>query len=180
MTVTLPASLPAGVRGPTAFLALRRSSVTVTFGAKAGAALSGSSLTVSVGPGILAEYGGATGVSVPLGDVPALAVAALQRPTATSTGATTSQLESFLLSRPGFPQDLAGEIRLLGNLHDVLPVPVPSGLTQTSTSISGAPAVVLSLAGVATGVVWEHGDVVQTVGGLLDQQDLLGVARQLG
>lgn len=181
MTVTLPTTLPAGVDATPRFLALPRSSVTVTFDAAAGPSLAGSSLTVTFGPGVLAEYGGSGALTGALVDVPALAVATMQRPTATSTGATVAQLESFVLGRPGFPSRLAQEIRLLGNPEKVLPVPVPSGMTETQTSVAGSPAVLFGAAGgAASGVVWEHDGIVRTVGGLLDQQDVLDVARQLG
>ncbi|MGH9086503.1 MAG: hypothetical protein ACRDYZ_00030 [Acidimicrobiales bacterium] len=188
MTVALPTTLPAGVQGPPTYLALQRTTATVAFDAAAGPTLDGSTLTLDVGPGILAEYGGAlgdtggSGQTAGFSGIPTLAVATMPRPTATSTGATMTQLESFILGRPGFPQALAQEIRLLGNLQAILPVPVPSGVSETSTTVAGSTAVVLSVAGgTASGVVWEdHDGAVHTVGGVLDQQDVLGVARQLG
>ena len=181
MTVALPTALPAGVTGPPSFLAMPRSSVTVTFDAAAGPALAGSSLTLIVGPGVLAEYRGTTTFTSELGNLPMLAVATMQRPSATSTGATVAQLESFVLGRPGFPRSLAQEIRLLGNPEKVLPIPVPPGMAEFQTSVAGSPAVVFTAAGgTASGVVWEHDGVVRTVGGLLDQQGVLDVARQLG
>ena len=181
MTVALPTTLPAGVDATPRFLALPKSSVTVTFDAAAGPSLAGSSLTVTVGPGVLAEYGGSGALTGTFADVPALAVATMERPTATSTGATVAQLESFVLGRPGFPRSLAQEIRLLGNPEKVLPVPVPSGMAETQTSVAGSPAVLFgATGGGASGVVWEHDGIVRAVGGLLDRQDVLGVARQLG
>lgn len=184
-TATLPERLPAGVAGPPRFLAVRQGSATVTFSAAAGPALAGSTLTVAIGPGILAEYGGALDALGGTGgrrQVPTLAIASLQQPTVTSTGATTAQLESFVLERPGFPVALAQEIRLLGDLQKTLPVPVPPGVTDTPTTIAGVKAMVLSVAGgSASGAVWEdHDGTVHTVGGLLDRQDVLDVARQLG
>jgi hypothetical protein len=181
MAVELPATLPAGVQGSPWFIAVPQTSVTVTFNAAAGPSLAGSTLTLTLGPGVLTEYRGTSIETGALGNVPTLAFATMQRPTATSSGATVTQLEDFVLSRPGFPQDLADGIRLLGNLKDVLPVPVPSGIRETSTAIAGSPAVLLSAdGGAATGVVWEHDGIVRTVGGLLDQQDVMDVARQLG
>ena len=104
------------------------------------------------------------------------------RPVATSTGATTSQLESFLLSRPGVPPDLAEEIRLLGNLQITLSVPTPSGATESSVVVNGQPAVLLGEGGgLASGVIWEDAQgIVHTVAGPLDQEDVLDVARQIG
>lgn len=181
MTVALPTTLPTGVQGPPSFLALKASSVTVSFDAKAGPSLAGSTLSVSIGPAVLAEYGSVDLATGALGQIPALVVGAMHRPTATSSGASTTRLEAFLLGRRGFPRDLAMEIRLLGNLKHVLPVPIPAGMTQTSTSVGGSPALGISAAGgSANAVVWEHGDVVRTVGGPLDDQDVMDVARQLG
>lgn len=181
MTIDLPSTLPNGVQGTPKFLAVATSSVNVTFDAAAGPSLAGSTLTLTVGPGVLAEYGSATLGLGGVGKVPTLVVATLDRPIATSSGATVTQLEAFLLGRPGFPKDLAQEVRLLGSLKDVLPVPVPSGVTETTTSVTGSPAVLLSAeGGVANVVVWEHDGVVRMVGGLLDNQDVIDVARQLG
>ena len=181
MSIALPASLPPGVSRVTTYVAVPASRVTVAFDAKAGPPLAGSTLTLSLGPALLAEYGGTNEVTATSGQIPALVVGDMQRPTATSTGATTAELEAFALSRRGLPQALAQEVRLLGNLEHVLPVPVPPGLTQTSTSVDGSPAVYLSLAnGTAGGVVWEHDHVVQVVGGLVGQQEVMDVARQLG
>ena len=180
MSITLPTSLPPGVSRVTTYVAVPASRVTVAFDAKAGPPLAGSTLSLTLGPALLAEYGGANAVTAS-GQIPALVVGDMQRPTATSTGATTAQLEAFVLSRRGFPQALAQEVHLLGNLEHVLPVPVPPGSTQTSTSVGGSPAVYLSLAnGTAGGVVWEHDHVVHAVGGLVDQQEVMDVARQLG
>jgi len=65
-------------------------------------------------------------------------------PVATSTGANTAQLESFVLSQPGIPSDLAQEIRLLGNLQTTLPVPTPPGAAESSVVVNGQPAVLLA------------------------------------
>lgn len=188
MSLALPSSLPAGVSGPPEFMTESGTSVTVTFDDRAGSQLAGSTLTLTIGPGLLAEYGGDIGTGSNTSgsggtlNVPTLVVGAAQRPTATSTGATTSQLESFVLSRPGFPQQLAHEIQLLGNPRSVLPIPVPSNVGESSTSVNGSPAVALSVAGgAATDVVWEdQNGIVRTVGGLITQSDALDVARQLG
>lgn len=180
MSISLPATVPTGVGSVTTYVAVPAAKVTVTFDSTAGPSLAGSTLTMTLGPAVLAEYGAAATTATP-GGIPALAVGAMRRPTATSSGATTTQLEAFVLSRPGFPQGLAQEIRLLGNLDHVLPVPVPPGVAQTPSSVDGSPAVYLSLAdGTAGGVVWERGHVVEAVGGLLGQREVLDVARQVG
>jgi hypothetical protein len=152
-----------------------RVSATVTFNSRA-ANLVGSSVTIDVGPGVLAEYsgGGASGG-------PTLAVATMRRPTAQSTGASLSQIEAFLLARPGIPPGLAAEVRLLGDLRTTLPVPVPSGASARSVQIDGQPGVLLADASnAAAAVVWEDGGgLLHAVVGIVDSQDVVNVARQL-
>ncbi|MGA8295578.1 MAG: hypothetical protein WB770_00875, partial [Acidimicrobiales bacterium] len=117
-----------------------------------------------------------------ISDIGPLAILTAARPIATSTGATTSEIETFLLSRPGVPADLAAEIRLLGNLQSTLPIPTPPGANSESTEIDGSRAVVLVDNGnSASGAIWEdHSGVVHAVAGLLSKGDLLGVAQQIG
>jgi hypothetical protein len=150
----------------------------VTFSQNAGPGIAGSTLEITGGPAILVQYDGRSGVT----GLTTLAIAVMERPTASSTGATASQLEAFLLSRPGLPSGLAQELRLLGNPGTTLPVPVPSGMTAQQLEIGGAPAVLITEpADAASGVIWESRDgVVHGVGGLLDSKDVLGVARQIG
>ncbi|HUY30080.1 MAG TPA: hypothetical protein VMV02_03700 [Acidimicrobiales bacterium] len=175
--VSLPTSLPNGVADSPSLLVEPAATAVVSFDGAAGAVLAGSTLTLSVGPVVLATYGGAG-----LRAVPALAVVTMPRPTATTTGATTSELESFLLAQPGLPSDLATGIRLLGNLETALPVPTPPGFVETSTTVGGPPGVLLSGqgGGAAAAICEDAHGVVHTVGGLLDENDVLGVARQIG
>jgi hypothetical protein len=173
-----PAALPAGVGAISSVEVQPRVTVTVRFSQSAGAAVAGSTLQITAGPAIAVQYGGASGQ----GNVATLAIVAARRPVASSTGATASQLETFALSRPGLPADLAQEIRLLGNPTSVLPVPIPSGLWELKEHIGGAPAVLVTDPnGFASGVIWESRDgIVHAVGGLLDKQDVFNVARQIG
>jgi len=173
-----PATLPAGVGSPSSIAVQPQVTATVTFSQNAGPGIAGSTLEITGGPGILVQYGGRSGM---LG-LPTLAIAVMNRPTASSTGATASQLETFLLSRPGMPSGLAQELRLLGNPGTTLPVPVPSGMSSQQLKIGGASAVLLTEpANAASGVIWESQDgVVHGVGGLLDSGDVLSVARQIG
>lgn len=175
LPVTLPAHLPAGVGAVQQFTVQPRVSATVTFNSRA-ANLVGSSVTIDVGPGVLAEYSGA-GAS----GGPTLAVATMRRPTAQSTGASLSQIEAFLLAQPGIPPGLAAEVRLLGDLRTTLPVPVPSGASARSVQIDGQPGVLLADASnAAAAVVWEDGGgLLHAVVGIVDSQDVVNVARQL-
>ncbi len=174
--VSLPARLPAGVGAAERFGVQPRVSATVTF-SSTDAGVGGSSVTLDAGPAVLVEYAGASG-----GKLPALAVATMPRPAARSAGASMSQVEAFLLGQPGIPPQLAEEVRLLGDLRTILPVPVPPGASVRSVQVAGWPGVLLAdSSNAAGGVVWEDGrDMLHVVAGILDSRDLLNVADQLG
>jgi hypothetical protein len=174
--VTLPGRLPAGVGAAEQFIVQPRVSATVTFNS-AVARLGGSSVELVAGPAILVQYAAASGRGLST-----LAVATMPRPTARSSGASVSQIEAFLLNQPGIPPELAEEVRLLGDLRTILPVPVPPGASVHSVQVGGWPGVLLADSSNAAGaVVWEDGrGMLHVVAGILDSQDLLNVANQLG
>ena len=176
LAATLPSRLPAGVGAVTQLTVQPRLSATVTFNSSTGG-LAGHAVTLDAGPAVFAQYGGAQGRGLPT-----LAVLTLLRPTAVSTGASLAEIESFLLTRPGIPPALAEEIRLLGASPTALPVPVPAGAHERAVRVNGAPAVLLAdSSGAAAGVIWEDGGgMLHIVAGLLDSQDVLDVAAQLG
>lgn len=171
-----PATLPSGVGAISRIEVEPQVTATVRFSQSAGPAVAGSTLEITVGPAIAVQYGGTSGHS----GLITLAIAATRRPVASSAGATASQLEAFLLRQPGVPAGLAQELRLLGST--TLPVPVPSGMWELQEHIGGAPAVLVTDPdGFASGVIWESRDgVVHAVGGLLDREDVLSVAGQIG
>jgi hypothetical protein len=177
LAVALPSTLPSGVSGAASYAVYPSATATVTFSSSAGDGVAGSSLAFTIGPAVIVTYGSPLGVGLP-----ALGVVAMGRPVATSTGATTAQLESFILAQPGIPSDLAQEIRLLGNLQTTLPVPTPPGAAESSVVVNGQPGVLLAEnGGLASGVIWQDaGGIVHAVAGPLDQEDVLGVARQIG
>jgi hypothetical protein len=174
--VSLPTNLPAGVGSAQQFAVQPRVRVTVTFNGAAGN-LAGSSVTLDAGPAVLTGYGSSSGPGVST-----LTVVTMPRPTALSTGANTSQIEAFLLRQPGIQPQLAEEIRLLGDLRTTLPVPVPAGVSVRTVHIAGRPGVLLADASnAAAAVVWEDGHgMLHLVAGVLDSQDVLNVAKQLG
>jgi hypothetical protein len=177
LTLSLPSTPPNGIRAPNGFFVVPKLTATIVLGAGAGNSLSGSSLVATLGPGVGVTYGGTTGG---LGINP-LGILTIARPLATSTGATTNQLEKFLLSQPGIPPDLAHELGLLGNLKTTLPVPTPQGAKSSSIKIAGSPAVLLAdKSDDASAAIWEapNGEV-HIVAGLLDSQDLRSVAEQI-
>lgn len=177
LSVVLPASLPNGVGAPTRYTVLRAVTATISFDASAGATLSGSTLEVTVGPGVAVLYGAS---SSPRGTT--MGIASLTRPLVTASGASASELESFVLSRPGVPPALAAALRQLIGPPSALPVPVPPGANSNVVDIDGARGVELSdPTGSVSAAVWEDADgQVHLVGGLLDPTDTLDVARQVG
>jgi hypothetical protein len=177
LPLAAPRTLPAGVGAPRAVVVQPKVTVTVRFSASAGSGVAGSTLVVTGGPGALVQYGG---TAAGRAQVTTMVIAEMQRPVATSTGATAAQLEAFLLAQAHLPAGLAQEIRLLGTA--ALPVPVPTGIAEQHVSVGGSAAVLLAdPSGAAAGVIWEGGDgVVHGVGGLLDREDVVNVARQLG
>lgn len=171
--------LPAGVGAPSSIVVQPRVTATITFDSRAGAPLAGTSFTVTGGPAVLVEYGVK---DASFGRFPALATVVMDRPVSTtSTGVPKSQLTAFLLSRPGIPTPLAQEIRMLGGGGILAMAPIPgSGVSQVD--IGGSPGVLVTEGGgAASGVVWEDGHgVVHAALGLLDQEDILNVANQIG
>jgi hypothetical protein len=174
--VRLPTRLPSGVGSAESFAVQPQVKATVSFSA-AEPGVGGSSVELDAGPAVLAEYGSASGAGLPT-----LAVLTMPRPVATSTGSTTRQIEAFLLSQPGIPPQLAEEIRLLGSSGTTLPVPVPPGASARSVQVAGWPGVLVADASnSAAGVIWEDGrGTLHIVAGILDSQDVLYVAKQLG
>lgn len=178
LAFTAPRQLPAGVGAVSGVFVQPQATATITFSKSVAAPVGGTSLAVTGGPAMMVQYGGQVSGT----ELPTLGILTMRRPVATSTGATTSQLENFLLTRPGIPSDLVRQVRLLGRPGSVLPVPVPPGATTRHLTVNGAPAVLISVAsGGASAVIWEsHDGEVHAVAGLLDSQDILNVARQIG
>jgi hypothetical protein len=112
-----------------------------------------------------------------------MVVSTMARPIVTATGATIGDLENLLLRQAGAPAHLGVALRIIDNLaSSTLPVPVPSGIASSSTTVHGSPAVVLSDQGkTIAAVVWENAqNRVNLVAGLLDEQDVVNVANQIG
>jgi len=178
LNVSLPSALPGGVGAPIRIVVQPEVTATIRFGAAVAGMVAGTSLTVAAGPAVLVEYGG----SIPGLGLPTLGTFTMERPVASSVKSTPAQLEAFVLSRPGVPAGLAQEMRLLGDVATVLPVPTPPGVNVTQVDVSGSPAILVTDSSLgASGVIWEdRGGIVHAAVGLLDQKDILDVANQLG
>lgn len=170
------ATLPAGVAATTNILVQPRVTATIRFGANAGK-LRGSLLTVSAGPAVLVEYGGGGGQ---LG-LPTLATFTMERPTVSATASKTAQLEAYVLSAHGVPTGLAEEIRLLGDMGTVLPFQAPAGTNPSQVDIDGAAGILVTAPAIgASGVIWVSHGLVHAAAGLIDGNDVIHVARQIG
>jgi hypothetical protein len=178
LTWSRPAKLPTGVSAPRSIAIQPQVTATLRFNKGAGPGIAGSALRIVAGPAVIVQYGNTFGQA----GLPTLAVAVMKRPVASSTGATASELVKFLTGRRGVPAGLARELRLLGNPATTLPIPVPAGLEERQVRIGGMPAVLVTAPlGVASAVIWEsRSGVVFGVAGLLDNRDILSVARQVG
>jgi hypothetical protein len=178
LALPAPATLPAGVGAPSSVMVQPQVTITVRFSQSAGPGVAGSTLEITGGPAIAVQYGGRRGGA----GLTTLAIVAARRPLATSTGASASQLGTFLLSKAGLPSGLDEELRLLGNPASTLPVPIPPGMWVQRTHIGGAQALLVTdSTAFASGIIWEsHDGVIYGVGGLLDKEDVLRVARQVG
>jgi hypothetical protein len=172
-------SLPRGVTGEPTYRAGGRLRVAFTFdaarsGGQVPRGLDGTRFRLSAGPGLLATWMEERGV-------PALVVARVVAPTAQSSGVPFSVARDHLLSLPGLAADLAAQLRAFTGDGTTLPLPLPERLVRSErTDVGGVPAtVVTSRDGAVAGVVWVDDGVVTAVGGLLDRDDVLAVARAL-
>jgi hypothetical protein len=112
-------------------------------------------------------------------NVPTLVIAQTRVPTVDSNGATTAQLEDYLLSQPGVPPELAAQVRAIKDPSTTLPIPIPAGLATTeSTQINGTPATLIK-AVLGAGVVWVKNGVIYAVGGQLTPDQVLAIATSL-
>ncbi|MDT0164075.1 hypothetical protein Q9R32_00725 [Actinotalea sp. AC32] len=116
------------------------------------------------------------------GGTPTLVVARAVAPTASSDGVAFEVARDYLLSLPGLPDDVAAQLRTFAADGSTLPIPVPADEVVTSaTDVDGAPATVLeSRDRTIAAVVWVDDGVVTVVGGPLDADEVLAVARDLG
>lgn len=186
-----PGTLPAGVPAvPGAYQVMPSSSATFTFSAAKAAEtakakgtqlpampsnIDGSSVQLTTGNAVVALYGG------PENAPPSLLIGQGFAPAATSTGASARELQQYLLSLPGFPEDLAKAIRAIGDPTTTWPILVPAGKVNSRTvTVQGVSGTVFSDdGGFMMGVVWLKGGMIYGVGGPLTEGDVLKVANSL-
>ena len=192
LTVLLPASLPQGVSGQPSFGVVSRATGSLTFdakrlqasAAKAGVRISpmpssidGSTLVVNGGPALIEVWGLSSTTATP--NVPTLVIAQTRVPTVDSSGASTKQLEAYLLSQPGVPPEIAAQVRAIKDPSTTLPIPIPKGLATTeSVQVNGTPGLLIK-AVLGAGVVWVKNGVIYAVGGQLTPDQVLAIATSL-
>ena len=191
LPVLMPASLPNGVSGPVSYGVVSHATGSLTFDAarlQASASkasvhvspmpstINGSTLVVNAGPALIEVWGFASGSGM---NVPTLVIAQTRVPTVDSNGATTAQLEDYLLSQPGVPPELAAQVRAIKDPSTTLPIPIPKGLATTeSAQVNGTPATLIK-AVLGAGVVWVKNGVIYAVGGQLTPDQVLAIATSL-
>lgn len=184
------ADLPQGVTGAPTYLVGDETTATFTFSADRAAdaaaaagttlpappaGLDGSQLRMTGGPGVVQVWAQEQGV-------PSLVVGRGVAPTASTSGVDLATARDYLLSLPGVPADVAAQLRTFTGDGTTLPLPVPADRVTTSTAtVGGATATVLEVPEVSmAAVVWVEDGIVTAVGGPLDVDELLAVARDLG
>jgi hypothetical protein len=183
------ADLPSGVSGEPAYVVAGPVTATFTFSAaraaQAAAAageqlppvpdgLDGTVVRITAGPGAAAVWSRPSGL-------PALVVGRVTAPAVDSQGARFEVLRDYLLSVPGFPPELAQQLKAVTLDGSTLPLPVPADYVQSSAvDVGGHQATLLtSREESVSGVVWAQGGVLTAVAGTLSSDDVLAVARGL-
>ena len=213
LQVPVVSPLPAGVSSNVTYAAMPRAIGTFKFSAAKTAAaasaqgkslppmpagMDGSTLTVTVGPAVVAVYGnlprgsagGASGAStpspsetggVPVVDLPQLIVATSTVPVVTSSQVSVTQLENYLLAQPGISPQLAADIRAIGDPTTTLPIPVPMKFANSSkVSVQNVQGVALGdNTGLGAAVIWVKNGQVYAVAGSLKQDEILTTANNL-
>ena len=178
--------LPRGISGTPTYQVADQVTATFTFSADEAAratgapppppppGLAGSAVRLTAGPGVAQLWASDAGTS-------GLVVGRAVAPTAASSGVPFEVVRDYLLSLPGLPPELAGQLRTFTADGSTLPLPVPADLvTTTSADVGGVPATVLETRDRAlAAVVWVDAGVVTLVAGSLDADEVLAVAREL-
>jgi hypothetical protein len=189
LDVPAVSELPGGVTADPVYQVGGKVSATFTFSAEkaaraaAGAGeplppvppgLSGSSVRLDAGPGVAQVWASSAGA-------PALVVGRAVAPTAFSSGVPFEVVRDYLLSLPGFPDQVADQLRSFAADGSTLPLPVPADqLVTTTTQVDGNVATLLRTRDrTLAAVVWVDEGVLTVVAGALDSDEVVAVARGL-
>jgi hypothetical protein len=183
-------TVPASVTGGTQYSVLPRTTATFVFDAslaRASAAaigrtappmpakLDGSTLMFTGGPVILVTYGemnhaGSTFV-----------VGVAKAPTASSDGASVSEIQAYLLAQPSVSPALAAQIRAISDPSTTLPIPIPVGQAAAkNVRVHGTTGLFIGdSTGLGSGVLWQQNGLVYVVGGTLTEAETIAAANSL-
>ncbi|GAA4967676.1 hypothetical protein [Actinoplanes utahensis] len=128
---------------------------------------------MTAGPGLAAVWPGSSGA-------PALVIGRVVAPKAFSTGVPFETARDYLLSLPGLPASVAGQLKAFTKDGGTLPLIVKEDSeTSFTTKVDGKPATVLTTEGGAiSAVVWVDGGFINGVGGSLSAAEVLRVAAE--
>ncbi len=101
-----------------------------------------------------------------------------QVPRVTSTGASLDSLEHYLLAMPNVSPQLAAQLRALGDIQNIVPVPVViDKQTSQRVSVNGVQGLqVGDNTGLGAGVMWEKNGMIYVVAGPLTMNEVMSVA----
>ncbi|MEU4620406.1 hypothetical protein AB0G04_10580 [Actinoplanes sp. NPDC023801] len=137
------------------------------------AGLTATEFRLTAGPGLVAVWPGNSGM-------PALMVGRVVAPKAFSNGVPFETARDYLLSLPGLPESVAGQLKAFAKDGGTLPLIVEEGSeTSFTTKVGKAPATVLSAEGGALSVVfWVQDGFINVAGGSLSTDEVLRVAKE--
>jgi hypothetical protein len=206
LPVRLPSWVPASVPRPVHFTVMSRGTASFIFSAAKARAfaasarqpmpamppgLDGSVLTLQVGPMVVVSYGALPqqirrtskghDEGPDAGDLPPLVIVESVAPRVSSTGATTREIETYLLAMPGVAPQLADEIRAIGDPSTTMPIPIPIDKAYSqNVSIDGTSGLAIGDdTGVGGAIVWQKHGIVYCVGGTMPQRQLMEIAQSL-
>jgi hypothetical protein len=179
-------NLPAGVTGQPRFLVGDKVLGVFTFDrAKAEkalgrplpeppAGLEATEFRLTAGPGLAAMWPSNSGA-------PALMIGRVVAPKGFSNGVPFDTARDYLLSLPGLPASVSGQLKAFTKEGGTLPLIVNANSeTSFTTKVGKAPATVLSTEGGAlSAVFWVEGGFINAVGGSLSTDEVLRVAREV-
>ena len=194
-----PSTLPANVPSQVSFAVMGQGKATFQFdeakardaAARVGAtappmpaAIAATTLTMTGGPAVMQQYGGARDVqpdSAAWGGNPPLLIVQARAPLVTSNGATVDELRDYALAQPGIPADLAAQIRAIGDPVRTLLVPIGVDLQDArAVTVRGTKGYLVGdQTGLGSGVVWLENGYVVGVLGTLTETELLSLVNGL-
>jgi hypothetical protein len=190
-TPLVPSALPAGVPTQARVTVMGEAKATFQFDeAKARAAaarvnatlppmpaaIAATTLTMTGGPAVMQQYGGAGGQAEP-----PLIVVQAKAPVVTSNGATVDELRDYALIQPGIPPSVAAQVRAIGDPVRTLLVPIGIDLRDAkAVTVRGTQGYLVGDGtGLGSGVVWLERGYVIGVLGALTENDLISFVNGL-